>query len=265
MAGLSTFLQAEPSLSLVTFHRYPTRGCESNSSDATCASIPNLMSRAASSGLADQVAPFVYIAHAAGRPFRLDELNSASCSGKAGVSNTFASSLWVLDTLFNLAAVGVNGVNIHTLPGAAYEPFAFTRGRGGWSASIRPLYYGLLMFARAFPAGARLLSVQSSSGLTVWATRGPGDHLHVVLINQSPQEGFAVRVTVPGPATPLTSQALRAPSLGAVSGITLDGESFGSATTTGTLPPNPHPTRVSPVLGSYLVTVPAASALMLSR
>ena len=38
-----------------------------------------------------------------GCPFRLDELNSASCAGR-GVSDTFASALWVLDTLFNLAA-----------------------------------------------------------------------------------------------------------------------------------------------------------------
>ena len=64
-------------------------------------------------------------------------MNSASVhAGKRGVSDTFASALWVLDTLFNLAAVGVDGVNVHTLPGAAYELFTFRYRRG--MAGLRP-------------------------------------------------------------------------------------------------------------------------------
>ena len=37
------------------------------------------------------VAPYVAMAHAAGHPFRVDEMNSAAGSGKWGISNTFAS------------------------------------------------------------------------------------------------------------------------------------------------------------------------------
>ena len=80
-------------------------------------------------------------------------MNSASCSGKQGVSDTFASALWVLDTLFNLAAVGVDGVNVHSLPGAAYELFTFQHTSSGWQAFVHPEYYGMLMFAQAFPPG----------------------------------------------------------------------------------------------------------------
>jgi hypothetical protein len=70
---------------------------------------------------------------------------------------------------------------------------------------------------------------------------------------------------VPGKPAPLTSEALRAPSLDATSGVTLDGESFAPGTTTGLLPRNPHPTRITPLLGSYLVSLPPASAVMLTR
>ena len=55
--------------------------------------------------------------------FRLTEINSASCEGAKGVSDTFASALWALDTMFDMASVGVDGVNVHMLPGSNYELF----------------------------------------------------------------------------------------------------------------------------------------------
>ena len=68
----------------------------------------------------------------------------------------------MLDTLFNLASVGVDGVNVHSLPGAAYELFTFSRRTStGWQAFVHPDYYGMLMFAQAFPAGAQLLPVDA--------------------------------------------------------------------------------------------------------
>ena len=159
MPGLDSFLSAEPTVRTVTFHRYPLRGCTLNPADPTFTSVANLMLDSASAGLADQVAPYVSIAHAHGDQFRLDELNSASCSGRFGVSNTESSALWALDTLFNMAAVGVDGVNIHTLPNAPYEPFTFTHKGNTWSAFVHPIYYGLMLFAQAFPPGAQLLPV----------------------------------------------------------------------------------------------------------
>ena len=97
------------------------------------------------------------VAHARGVQFRVDELNSAAlagCPARPGVSNTFASALWMVDALFNLASVGVDGVNVHTLPGAGYELFTFRRTRAGWQAFVHPDYYGLLMFAQALPGRA---------------------------------------------------------------------------------------------------------------
>ena len=65
----------------------------------------------------------------------------------------------MLDTLFNLAQAGVDGVNVHTLPGAAYELFTISHKQGRWQAFVHPEYYGMLMFAQAFPPGAQLLPV----------------------------------------------------------------------------------------------------------
>ena len=71
-----------------------------------------------------------------------------------GVSDTFASALWMLDTLFNMASVGVDGVNIHTLPGAALRAVHVQSARtAGWQAFVHPEYYAMLMFAEAFPPG----------------------------------------------------------------------------------------------------------------
>ena len=63
----------------------------------------------------------------------------------------------MLDTLFSMASAGVDGVNIHSLPGAAYELFTFRRDAAGWRAFVHPDYYGMLLFAQAFPVGAQLL------------------------------------------------------------------------------------------------------------
>ncbi len=267
MGGLDGFLSAQRRLAVVTFHRYPLRACLKDTTSPAYASIPNLLDDASSSGLAQQVAPYTLVAHAHRLPFRLDELNSAACSGKKGVSDTFASSLWVLDTLFNMAAAGVDGVNFHALPGAAYEPFTFTQRGSSWSAFVHPLYYGALAFSQAFPPGARLLGVTAPAGsVKAWATQAADGHTRVVLINKSADTPVNVQLTLPGDATaPLSSEALTAPSLSATGGVTLGGQTFGNKTTTGTLPGTPTFTPVAPNLGTYTVSLPAASALLLTR
>ena len=266
MASLQSIIASEPKLRLVTFHRYPLRGCEHNPQMPDYPSVANLMADSSSSGLAERVAPFVATAHAAGLPFRLDELNSASCEGRFGVSNTFASALWALDTLFDLAQAGVDGVNLHTLPGTAYQPFQTFQNGSTWSASVAPIYYGLLAFARSFPPGARLLALNEPAGpVKVWATQAKDGRLHVVVINKDPSTPYLVRIQIPGPQSALSSETLSAPSLSATSGVTLGGQSFGARTATGVLPPDPHPGSVPSLLGYYTVAVPAASAVLLTR
>ena len=240
--SLARFIAAEPGLGLVTFHHYPLDACLTKPSAMGYPTIASLLGDQASSGLAARLAPAVGAAHARNLPFRLDELNSASCGGKPGVSNTFASALWMLDTLFNLARVGVDGVNVHTFPGAAYAPFS--------GAQVYPEYYGMLMFGRAFPPGARLLPVTSSTTgpLKAWATEDANGALRVVLINKSAARTYRVKLRVRGMSGPRRLERLRAPSVTSTRSITFGG----------------HET-VSPTTGVYTVTVPAGSAVLVTR
>jgi hypothetical protein len=263
-AGLSSFLAAEPGLGVVTFHRYPLRGCTVNSSSPAYPTIANLLSDYSQSGLAQGVAPFVAMAHAQGLPFRVDEMNSVACRGTHGVSDTFASALWVLDTLFEMANVGVDGVNIHTLPGARYEPVSFTHNGGIWSAVVHPEYYGMLLFAQAAPPGSRLLPITGvpAGPLKMWATLAPDGTERVVLINEDPSNPQPMVLEAPGASA--TVEQLTAPSVDATTGVTLGGQSFGDQTSTGVLAGQPQTTTVSSLLGLYSVTVPPASATMLT-
>jgi hypothetical protein len=63
----------------------------------------------------------------------------------------------------------------------------------------------------------------------------------------------------------LSSQALLAPSVSASRHVSLGGETFGSSTRTGVLPTDRRPGTVSSVQGYYSVSVPAASAALLTR
>ena len=266
MSGLRRFLAAEKSVRTVTVHRYPLHNSTTDPTNPTYPSIANLLADTASSGIAQEVAPYAAIAHSRGLTFRVDEMNSVSGGGKTGVSDTFASALWVLDTLFNMASVGVDGVNIHTLPNAGYQLFNFSQTGNAWQALVHPEYYGMLMFAQAFPPSAHLLPVSVASGpVKVWATIAPDGKTRVVLINKDMTTPVTVQVDLTGGSGPATLERLTAPSVTATSGVTLGGQGFGNSTQTGTLAGPQQTASVQPLLGSYAVTLPAGSAAMLTH
>jgi hypothetical protein len=266
MGGLRHLMAAEPRLKLVTYHRYPLRACTTDPSATAYPSISNLLADNSSAGLAAPLAAYARTVHARRLPFRVGEMNSASCEGAKGVSDTFASALWALDTMFNFAAVGVDGVNFHMLPGSNYELFTISQtSSGAWQAFVRPEYYGLMMFAQAFPPGARLLRVSTSPApVKVWATTGTDGTERITLINQDTLSAHNVSVSVPGAGTIGSVETLQAPNVSSTDDVTIGGQSFGSATTTGTLPAAPSMQPVAPAAGSYTVSLPAGSAALLT-
>ena len=212
------------------------------------------------------MAPFVAVAHRHHLPFRLTEINTASCQGAAGVSDTFASALWALNTMFNLAGVGVDGVNFHMLPGSHYELFTPSQASSGaWQAFVHPEYYGLYLFAQAFPPGARLLPVTAPSGpVKVWATQAGDGSVRVTLINQDPTADHDVQLQIPGQPRPASWSRSTAPSLDATTGVTLGGQTFGADHDHrhASRPPRPHDR--APDRRGLLRRRPAASAALLS-
>lgn len=257
---LGSFVKAERHLNLVTVHAYPLKHC----TKSTVVTSAQLLSDAASHGLAERVAPWVREADGHHLPLRIDEMNGISCGGTRGVSDTFTSALWVLDTLFEMVRTGVAGVNIHTVPGTINEVLGPSFSRGHWSMRVHPEFYGMAMFAQAAPAGARLLRVSSAvpAGVKVWATRARDGTIHVVVINKRAGGAASLSVRVASATGPATSEQLRAPNLRATSGVTLGGQTFGS--TTGVLQGSSSAQTVTPGKSGYSLRVPAASATLLT-
>ncbi len=265
MQALGQIAAAQPRVAVATVHRYPLQRCFTLANSPQYPTITHLLTQASSAGLADSVASFAAAAHAHDLSVRVDEFNTVSCSGKRGVSDTFASALWALDGAFSMARVGVDGVNIHTFPAGVYQPFRLRHVHGRWRAGVRPEYYGLMMFAQAAPAGSRLLKVIGSPGPLIrrWATRAPDGTIHVVLINDSLHRPRDVALRLPS-AGPGALERLRASSVSAKDGVTLDGRSFPAQTTTGLLTGRAPSYAVAPVNGEYVIRLPAASAAMLT-
>jgi hypothetical protein len=245
-AQLGRFLSREPRVAVATLQDYPLQ----------CGA-------AKASRRYPSVAGLARVAHAHQVPLRIDEMNTVSCGGNAGVSGTFASALWALDTLFGMARAGVDGVNIDSHPGAQEALFSFQRVRGRWAASVGPEYYGLMMFAQAAPPGSRLLvtSAKNAAGIQAWATRGTDGHIRIVLINR----GSRARVVrVNAPVGYATLERLQAPSLSATRRVRLGGQSFGRKTFTGELRGRSTSTRIRRAGASYMVSLSGGSAALVN-
>ncbi len=262
---LTRFLAAERRIGLVTLHRYPLQLCFTSRRSRRYPTVAHLLASSASIGLADSFAPYAAVAQARGLSLRIDELNSVSCGADPGVSDTFAAALWALDTLFEMVRDGIHGINVHTFPGAGYELFRITRVKSRWQAVVAPEYYGLLLFARAAPAGSRLLQVTnaSSGAVRTWATRARDGTIRVLFVN-SGARARRLTVEVSGARVGrVVLERLSAPDVRAQTGVSLGGQSFGSRTFSGALPGSPRTAALAPARGRYAVTLPAASAAML--
>jgi hypothetical protein len=262
---LGRFLAAHPRVELATLHRYPLQRCFTPAASPMYPTVAHLLAPAASKGLADSVARLVGVAHARHAKLRVDEMNTVSCGDAPGISDAFVSSLWALDAVFEMARVGVDGVNIHTYPGAPYALFSFTERDGRWHGSVAPEYYGLEMFAQAAPPGAGLLGTSGSLGnVKAWATRAPDGSVRVVLINDYTARSRTVAVRIPGTRGTATLERLEAPGTAARTGVTLGGQTYGTDTTTGRLSGPSTLTSVAQTRRGYVVKLPRASAAMLT-
>ena len=265
MQNLDRFIVDEPRLGLVSFHHYPFNPLLHARNSPVYPTVPRLLTTFGSRGFDPELEQYIAIAHRHGLPFRVDELNSVACGGKRGVSDRFASALWAVDSLFDLARLGASGVNVHMFPGASYILFSFRRSDGRWVAHIRPEYYGLLLFAEATPPGSRLLNAVTRGGSTVrgWATRGTDGILRVVLLNDDLHKRHVFLVHDTAPAGPASVIRLTAPSAWARAGVQIGEQSFGT-TSTGRLRAPPEQEPVSSNRGRYVIRLAPATAALLT-
>jgi Glycosyl hydrolase family 79 C-terminal beta domain len=215
------------------------------------------------------IAPEVPLAHKQGQVFRIGEFNSIDGGGIPGISDTFGSALWAVDTMFEYVKVGVDGVNWHGISGCTYCAFTFNvvndgiHGNAFYLTQVKPLYYGMLFFQKATGNHAKMLPValQTSSNIKVWATMDNSSTVAVVILNKDESFSGDFAVMVPGYGD---AQAIRltAPSYQSTSGVTLNGQTFEGSTDG-----NPIAVAANETIyaesGIYKITLQPTSAVLL--
>ncbi len=261
LSKLSTILGELPAhLTAATVHIYPLKNC----SRAAHPLLSQLLARSSVDGLGETVHGMVKAARAHGEPLRVDELNAITCGGKAGMSNSFGEALWALNALPALWRAGVQGVNFQTVDGGLNQAITAHHSASGWRVSVEPVYYGLLAFARAAPAGSHLLRVTGPriGDLYEFAVRAPDGSERVVLTNVG-SATHTIAVSAAGTHGAGSVSLLTARSLSATGGTTLGGQTLSART--GLLAGRMRVTRVRRgAQGAYSVRVPAHSAAILT-
>ncbi|HEX3436284.1 MAG TPA: glycosyl hydrolase family protein [Pseudacidobacterium sp.] len=228
-----------------------------------------LLSEAAATVGPQAVTDYVSHSHLHGQMFRIGELNSIDDGGVDGISNSFASALWAIDTMFEYANVGADGVNWHGTSGCLYCPFDFSTmnvdGRTVYSLQkVNPIYYGLLLFRMATGNTARLLpvNVSTAANIKVWAMVDQSSVAHVVIINKDKSFSGNISISMPGYGDAQVTR-LVAPSYESLSGVSIGGQSF-DGSVDGKLLGSQDNETLTPSNGSYSVPLQPTSAVMLT-
>jgi hypothetical protein len=190
--------------------------------------------------------------------------NGVNDSGVDGVSNSYASSLWVIDFLFNCAQCGASGVNFHGGGQVRYSPIL---NKAGSVIGVGPEVYGMLLFdlAGRGPLYTTQLSV-GSLNVTAYAVKAAPDSLNLIVVNKDLTQNLQLTTQLPGNATSATLLAMNqlsngatAPDLSATSGITIQGA---SVNLDGSFSPAPAYT-LGPDGSQLTCYVPALSAVLI--
>jgi hypothetical protein len=248
-------------------HTYSLHTCDRRRARRAVSYARSLLGPSAFAPPVARMAQLAAVARAHGAPFRVSEVNSANCGGVRGASNSLASALWSVDMLFALADAGVRSVNFHTFTGALYSPVDFGLRRGHFAGRVNPMFYGMLLFSRANPKGARLLPTgpnPASGRLKTWATVDPVGTRRVVVINKDTRKTHTVRLAVPGGTSRARVRRLVGPKVTATRGITFAGQGWGDATFDGELRGRAREERVERRSGAFRVEIPPSSAALVT-
>ena len=245
-------------LVISTRHNYPLAAATTDPANPRFATIENLLSPATAAEWRKLIGQHQQASKAAGLPFRVTEAGSASSGGKAGVSDVFASALWCADYLFDLAELGVAGVNFHgSFNCRGYTSFCALKN-GGYH--VHGHYYGMLFFRQA--ARGRVVTLTRSgdgANLTGHAVLGDDGSLRVALINKDLESDAKVAIHLPERSGQASVMRLRAPAIDAKNDITLGGAGVAAD---GTWKPK-STESIAAQDGIYPIEVPAASAALL--
>jgi hypothetical protein len=219
LGWLTDFANTEAGdIKLLTYHYYRTGAMRP---DATIAHL--LQSDAAWAGTLQKLEKISKEKHV---PYRINEVNSFYGGGKAGVSDTFASALWSLDYMFELAAYDCNGINLETDINqlawmSHYSPIVHDKNG---ICHARPEYYGMLAFALADKGNLLKLTLDKGDiNLTAYATKDGAGRLWLTIVNKDLAQAADVEISLPENYSRATAFRLAAPSAESKDKVTLAG------------------------------------------
>jgi hypothetical protein len=160
----------------VGVHVYPLTTCLS----PRAVTVGGLLSPSA----ADEPSRLAWVvadADAADVPAIISEANSASCGGKAGVSDSPAAAVWAVRFVLSALKSGFREVRFH-FSGDPYDPFIVS----GDQIVARPLESALVALNKWFPVGASLQTVGGVRGLLTTAVSGSASGVRLILDNERP-------------------------------------------------------------------------------
>jgi hypothetical protein len=252
---LKAFAQAEGTkVKLLTHHYYRT------GARTPGATIENLLKP--DDGWQKKLQQLQAISRDSGVPFRINEVNSFYGGGKAGVSDTFASALWCLDYMFELAACGCNGVNLETDINqlgwiSHYSPIVHD---ATGQCRVRPEYYGMLAFALA--GKGDLLKLKLNKGeinLSAYATKDEHGAIWITVVNKDISQAADLEIVLPAGQADVSAFWLKAPTVESQGQVTLAGTEVSAD---GKWSPGP-PATVPVNEGSARLQMSSASAVLL--
>jgi hypothetical protein len=209
----------------LTGHHYPLGCAQQPPPTITRLLSPQIRAKEVAS-----VHRYVTISRTGNLPFRLDETNSVSCGGVAGISNTFASALWASGFLARVMASGAVGVNMHGNPAnckgyspvCAPGPYELSTGE----LVAQPEWYALLMAheligSRPLPTAVAVRPKGANVQVTGFVL--PNGSLRFVVLDydQLGKRGVTVRLKVGAQFAAASTLSLVGPSLDALSGTAL--------------------------------------------
>jgi hypothetical protein len=187
-------------MNLLTVHQYAGSGT---------ITIPQLLAPTQITSQLNSVASNLAAAKANGLPMRVDEANSAFSGGVDGVSNTYASALWVIDYGLSMAQDGLQGVNIHGGLGVCNDPIwngKFQRYTPICAANtayqlaevyqVMPIYYGIWMARQMGPGRFLPVTVSSDTNISAYAVKGDDGRTRIALVQKDATTGAPVHVTL---------------------------------------------------------------------
>ena len=192
-------------------------------------------------------------------PYRIAETNTVDDSGEKGVSDSDASAIWSLTSLFGAVQGKATGLNFMATADTPYTPIVLSGT--GLPQSVRPLYAGALFFKVGAVGGRQVAITTNANANTeiVYAVSQPNNRYSVYVINLSPTDAVDATITLPGAIQGMDTLTMATTGLDSLDPVTIGGSTVGAD---GSWAPTWGPWMTLGSSHVHTVNVPAHSAVL---